>query len=67
MADSTRNLDNTMVNVIGEVTKDEFRIDRGVNTSARVIDTFAEPRIQEILEAIEIGADLSDEQREQVH
>jgi hypothetical protein len=66
MADSTRNLDNAMVNIIGEVTKDEFRIDRGVNTSARVIDMFAEPRIQEILEAIEIGPDLSDEQREQV-
>jgi hypothetical protein len=54
------------VKVIGDVTKDEFKINRGINTSARITNTFDEERVQKILIAIEIGPDLTEEQREQV-
>ena len=61
-----QSLERTTVNALGEVTKEEFKIDRGTNTSARITDTFSEKRVQEILEAIVIGPDLSEDQREQV-
>jgi hypothetical protein len=66
--DTTENTDTetTSVKVIGEVTKEEFKIDRGTNTSARVVNTFDETRVQEVLEAVQIGPDLTEEQREQV-
>ena len=54
------------VNAIGDVTKDEFKIDRGTNSSARVENAFEESRVQELLKAVEIGPDLTEEQREQV-
>ena len=54
------------VDAIGDVTTNEFKIDRGRNTSARVTNTFDETRVQEILKAVEIGPDLTEEQREQV-
>jgi transposase InsO family protein len=57
---------DTSVNAIGDVTKEEFKINRGTNTSARTTNAFSETRIQEILQAVEIGPDLSGEQREQV-
>ena len=71
MARSTKDADpndlEITVKVIGEVTKEEFKINRGTNTSARVMDMFDEARVQKILEAVEIGPDLTDEQKEQVH
>ena len=36
------NKETTTVNAMGDVTKDEFKINRGSNTSARVMDTFGE-------------------------
>ena len=54
------------VDAIGDVTTNEFKIDRGRNTSARVTNTFDETRVQEILKAVEIGPDLTEEQREKV-
>ena len=46
MARSTKDADpddlEITVKVIGEVTKEEFKINRGTNTSARVMDTFDE-------------------------
>jgi hypothetical protein len=62
----TSDTEEATVNAMGDVTKEEFKIDRGINTSARITSTFDEARIQEILKAVEIGPDLSDEQREQV-
>jgi hypothetical protein len=66
MASDTRTLEDTSMNAIGDVTKEEFKINRGINTSARITNTFSESRIQEILKAIEIGPDLLEEQREQI-
>ena len=63
----TVEMESTTVNAIGDVTKEEFKINRGTNTSARVQNTFDEARIDQILKAVEIGPDLTDEQREQVH
>ena len=54
------------VDAIGDVTTDEFKINRGSNTSARVTNAFDEARVQEILKAVEIGPDLTEDQREQV-
>jgi transposase InsO family protein len=56
----------TTLNAIGDVTKEGFAINRGTNTSARMTDPFNETRIQEILNAVEIGPDLTEDQREQV-
>ena len=71
MARSTKDADpddlEITVKAIGEVTKEEFKINRGTNTSARVMDTFDEARVQKIIEAMEIGLDLTDKQKEQVH
>ena len=61
------NKETTTVNAMGDVTKDEFKINRGSNTSARVTDNFGEARVQEILKAVEVGPDLTEDQREQVH
>src|SRR5271168_5134200 len=59
-------MQNVAVNAMGDVTKDEFKINRGTNTSARVQNAFDETRVEQILKAVEIGPDLTDEQREQV-
>jgi hypothetical protein len=68
MVDTVGNSDvnEATVKAIGDVTKEEFKINRGTNTSARVVNTFDEARIQEILKAVEIGPDLVEEQRKQV-
>jgi transposase InsO family protein len=67
-ADPMENVDTDEMSVkaIGDVTKEEFKINRGTNTSARVTNAFEETRVQEILKAVEIGPDLTDEQQEQV-
>jgi transposase InsO family protein len=59
-------VERSSVTAIGDVTKDEFKINRGTNTSARITNTFDEERVQKILTAIEIGPDLTEEQKEQV-
>jgi hypothetical protein len=56
----------TAIRAVGEVTKDEFKIDRGDNTSMRMTNAHGETGVQEILNAVEIGEDLSDDQKEQV-
>jgi hypothetical protein len=64
--DQRMRLGDTAVNTMGDVSSEEFRIDRGTNTSARAVDPFSEQRVQEILGKIQIGADLSDDQRAKV-
>jgi hypothetical protein len=59
-------IDTSTIKTIGEVTKEEFKIKRGTNTSMRITDAFAETRVQEVLDAVQIGPDLSNDQREQV-
>jgi hypothetical protein len=51
---------------MGDISSEEFRIDRGTNTSARAVDPFSKQRVQEILGKTQIGADLSDDQRAKV-
>jgi len=58
--------DSDPINAIGDVTSEEFKINRGTNTTARMTNAFEESRVQEILKTVEIGPDLTDEQREQV-
>lgn len=58
--------EEAMVNAIGDVCTDNFKIDRGENTSPRVQDPFSKARVEEILEKIDIGPDLTEEQRERV-
>ena len=58
--------EKAMVDAIGDVTNEEFKINRGNNTSARVTNAFDEARVREILKAVEIGPDLTEDQREQV-
>ncbi|KAJ6512746.1 hypothetical protein C8R45DRAFT_813416, partial [Mycena sanguinolenta] len=65
-AEPSTQQDSTTVNAIGEVTSEEFKIDRGTNTSARVVDPFGEQRVQEILSKVRISADLTEEQRAKV-
>ena len=45
------------INAIGDVTSEEFKINRGTNTTARMTNTFKESRVQEILKTVEIGPD----------
>ena len=51
------------VYVMGDVNKEEFKINWGTNDSSRTQEPFAESRVQEILMKIEIGEDLSEEQK----
>jgi hypothetical protein len=51
---------------MGDASAEEFRINRGTNTSACAVDPFSEQRVQEILSKIQIGADLTDNQRAKV-
>ncbi|KAF5384125.1 hypothetical protein D9615_003277 [Tricholomella constricta] len=66
MGDDTQAEDHEPVNAIGDVRADEFKIDRGDNQSPRVVEPFAEARVEEILKQIDIGPDLNDDQREKV-
>jgi hypothetical protein len=52
-----------MANII---TDEGFTIDHGENTSTRISDPFAPQRIEEILQKIEVGPDLTEDQHEQV-
>ncbi|KAJ6535377.1 hypothetical protein DFH09DRAFT_1324998 [Mycena vulgaris] len=49
------------VNMIGDVSAAEFKLDRGTNTTMRATDPFDEARVQEILSKIQIGSDLTEE------
>jgi hypothetical protein len=49
------------------ITMDDFVIDRGENNSLRVTDPFAPTRINEILQKVKIGNDLTDPQRNRIH
>ena len=44
------------------VTNQEFAIDRGKNKTQRMMDPWAENRVKEILEKLEIGKDITEEQ-----
>jgi hypothetical protein len=68
MVDTVGNPDanEATMKVIGDVTREEFKINRGTNTSARVVNMFDEEQIQEILKAVKIGLDLVEEQWKQV-
>jgi hypothetical protein len=67
MEDTETDVTTNSIKVIGDVTKNEFRINRGMNVSTRVTDPFGSTRVEEILKAIQIGHDLTKEQREKVH
>ncbi|GLB45130.1 hypothetical protein LshimejAT787_2000350 [Lyophyllum shimeji] len=58
--------ETTTINAIEVVQAGDFTIDRGENTSPRVKEPFAETRVDEILQKIDIGPDLTSEQRERV-
>jgi len=53
-------------NMANIVSDQEFTIDCGENNSTRISDPFATKRTDEIIEKIELGLDLTDDQREQV-
>ena len=52
-----------MVHAIGDINKEDFKIEQGTNDSPRMRKPFAEDRVQEILAKIEIGKDLTEEQK----
>ena len=52
-----------MVHAMGDVNKKDFKIEQGTNDSLCVREPFAEDQVQEILAKIEIGEDLSEEQK----
>ena len=54
------------VHALGDVTTEDFKINRGENKTQRVTDPFNEARMAKILKAIEIGPDLTTEQRKKV-
>lgn len=60
------NDETTPVHILGDVNTEKFKIDRGNNDSPRIQEPFAKKRIAEILEKIEIGNDLTQDQRERV-
>jgi transposase InsO family protein len=66
MDDTEIDVTTNSIKVIGDVTKNEFKIDRGTNASTRATDPFNKARVEEILNAIQIGPDLTTEQREEV-
>ncbi|PPQ91961.1 hypothetical protein CVT25_004435 [Psilocybe cyanescens] len=55
------------LHTMGSVSSDDFHLDRGPNQSQRVVDPFNDVRVEEILKSVEIGPDLSEEQRREVH
>ena len=54
------------IHAMGDVNREEFKIGRGSNDSLRTREPFAEKRVQEILTKIDIGEDLSVEQKGRV-
>lgn len=66
--DSLQDKEETRTNIyaMGDVRTDEFQINRGTNTTLRATDPFNPERIEQILSKIQIGADLTDQQRTKV-
>lgn len=54
------------IHIANIVTEQEFTIDRGDNTSPRLTNPFTEEHVEEILQKIAIGPDLTTEQRNEV-
>lgn len=57
----------SQIHLLNMVSDRTFEIDRGDNTSQRITNTFVEDWVTEILQKIEIGPDLTNEQRDEVH
>ena len=45
-------VEDATLNAMGDVTREEFKINRGTNTLARVQNAFDEARVDQILEAV---------------
>jgi hypothetical protein len=58
--------DEPSIHTANTVTEQEFTIDRGDNNSPRITDPFAEERVNEILQKIAIGPDLTNDQRDEI-
>ncbi|KAF8068832.1 hypothetical protein FPV67DRAFT_1415511, partial [Lyophyllum atratum] len=58
--------DEADVHAINGAQTEDFAINRGDGTSPRTQDPFSETRVEEILQKIDIGPDLTEGQREQV-
>ena len=58
--------DNGSIHITNTVTERDFAIDRGDNNSPRITNPFAEERVEEILQKITIGPDLTDTQRDEI-
>jgi hypothetical protein len=56
-------LDTLHVHAMGDINREDFKIEWGTNDLLCTWEPFAEGRIQEILVKIEIGEDLSEEQK----
>ncbi|KAF7372353.1 Retrovirus-related Pol polyprotein from transposon 17,6 [Mycena venus] len=54
------------IHALGDVTFSDFKIDRGTNASMRATDPFNEARINEIVGKVQIGTDLTDDQKRKV-
>ena len=57
---------NTPIHMANAVTSQDFTIDRGENTTTRISNPFETQRVDEILNKIELGPDLTDDQRERI-
>ncbi|GLB40100.1 hypothetical protein LshimejAT787_0706100 [Lyophyllum shimeji] len=62
----TDHSEDASIHAMGNPQDSSFTIDRGENKSDRVLDPFSKTRVEEILKKIDIGPDLTDEQRERV-
>jgi len=58
--------ETTPVHMANTVSDQDFAIDHGVNDSTRMSDPFAVERTEEIIKKIELGTDLTNDQREQI-
>lgn len=54
------------IHALGDVTEEAVKLDRGPAESQRKRDPFAEDRVREIVEKVQLGPDLTDEQRDRV-
>ena len=64
--DRMNDFDDDRVLKLGDLRHTPFKIDRGSNKSLRVTDPHSKERVNEILSKVEIGTDLSEEQRSKV-
>ena len=53
---------NALILMTNTVTNQEFAIDRGENKTQRMMDPWAENRVKGILEKVEIGKAVTEEQ-----